>query len=324
MLAVRARLDSLAKPPGSLGRLERLALRLALTQRRIDPATRPARGVIFAADHGVVAEGVGLWPSAVTRSVAALLLQGRSCAGALAAGCPIRLVDVGMAGAAVPGALDRRVAAGTANLAHGPAMTDAQRDLAWAAGLAEARDAADVGARVLALGEIGIGNTTSAAALIAHLCGRDPASLVGPGAGATPATLDRKRAVVAAAVARTAGLSASDTIAALGGFEIVALAGCIAGCAARGLTAVLDGMVTGAAALVAERLAPGATAACIAAHRSPEPAHAVALQTLGLEPFLEWELRLGEATGALLLLPLLDAAAALLTQVATLDAALSS
>lgn len=318
----RGRLAALAKPAGSLGRLERLAERLAASQRRADPASRPARCVIFAADHGVVAAGVGVWPAAVTTAVARLILDGRSCAGALAGGTDILLVDVGLSGPPDARARAARVAPGTANLAHGPAMTGPQRDQAWAAGAAVARDAAAAGVRVLALGEIGIGNTTSAAALIAALTGQPAAALVGPGAGVTPETLAAKRAVVAEAVARSAALADGDRVAALGGFEIVALAGCIAACGTLGLTAVLDGVVVGAAALVAERLQPGAVGACIAAHRSAEPAHAGALAALGLEPFLDWELRLGEATGALLLLPLLDAAAALLTRVATLEEAL--
>jgi nicotinate-nucleotide--dimethylbenzimidazole phosphoribosyltransferase len=323
---VRARLDALAKPQGSLGALERLAERLAVTQSTLTPQTRPRRLVIFAGDHGVVAEGVGIWPSAVTTAMIDLIGQGRAASSALAAasGTELRLIDVG---SNVPGAkgsaivTEQRLAAGSANLAKGPALTVAEFAQAFGIGRETAAQAAADGCRVVAIGELGIGNTTPATCLIALLTGADSERLTGPGAGATDTTLATKRRVVAAAVERARSLLANDpraAIAAVCGFEIAAMAGAIVGAQQRGMTVVLDGMVTAAAALIARELEPRALDTAIAAHVGAEPAHRVALDALGLEGYLDWGLRLGEGTGALLLVPLLDAAAALLTDVATL------
>ncbi|WP_375380608.1 nicotinate-nucleotide--dimethylbenzimidazole phosphoribosyltransferase [uncultured Sphingomonas sp.] len=323
---VRAHLDALAKPRASLGRLEDIAVRLALTQGRLDPATRPRALVLFAGDHGCVADGVSAWPSAVTGMMVATILAGRATSSALAAahGCPLRLVDVGVAGErpVAPPAFfrDARVADGTASLAHGPAMTLAQFDAAWAVGADEATRALGGGARLLIAGEMGIGNTTPAACLTALLAGIEPDAAVGRGAGADDAVMTAKRAVVAAAVARArAEADPRTAMASVGGFEIAAMAGFYASGAAGGATLLLDGYVATAAALVAEALAPGTAAAMIAGHRSAEPGHAAALAHLGLDPVLDWGMRLGEGSGALVALPLLDAAAALLTGVARLD-----
>ena len=326
---VQAHLDALAKPRGSLGRLESIAVRLALTQRRIDARTRPRRIVLFAGDHGCVADGVSAWPSAVTAMMVATILAGRATGNALARAhdCPLRLVDVGVAGPRpdAPPAFfrDARVADGTASLARGAAMDAAQFDAAWQVGVDEADRAVDDGAAVLIAGERGIGNTTPAAALTALLTGTTAADAVGRGAGADDAMLAVKTRIVAEAVARATPLLGHDpvrAIAMVGGYEIAGMAGFFARGAARGATLLLDGYVATAAALVAERLAPGTVAAMIAGHRSAEPGHAAALAHLGLEPLLDWGMRLGEGSGALVALPLLDAAAALLNDVARLDA----
>ncbi|MDB5380149.1 MAG: cobT, partial [Rubritepida sp.] len=269
------------------------------------------------------AEGVGLWPDAVTTAMMRLMLEGRAGSAALArgAGADMVLVDAGSKSEGLSGTAyrDWRVARGTANLARGPAMTLAEFDAALALGARAAAEAAEAGIRVLALGEMGIGNTTSAACLAALLAHAPTDLVVGTGAGATSQTLARKREVVAEAVARARAIAdPRAAIAAVAGFEIVAIAGCIAEAARHGITVVLDGFIVGAGALVAQALDPRALRGCIAAHRSAEPGHALVLERLGLEPFLEWELRLGEGTGALLLLPMLDAAAALLRDVATL------
>lgn len=325
---VAARLDSLAKPAGSLGRLERLARRLAVTQGTLAPETRPRQLMLFAADHGVVNAGVGIWPSEVTAAMIALIASGRAASTALArtSGTGVTLVDVGSIGGQPVAAgdvryRDERVGRGTRDLSQAPAMSVDDFRRAWDVGARAAGRAADEGCRVLGLGEMGIGNTTSAACLTALLAGCSPEAATGRGAGATPETLARKQAVVAAAVDRARTLIVADPVAAIAsvaGFEIAALAGAIAGGRARGLTVVLDGFVTGAAALIAHRRDPGALDTAIAAHLSAEPGHALALAHLGLEPYLEWEMRLGEGTGAALLMPLLDAAAALLRDVATL------
>ena len=321
-----AHLDSLAKPPRSLGRLETLAARLATIQRRLDPVTCPRRIVLFAGDHGVVAQGVSAWPSSVTGVMVGAILAGRASSSALAAAhrCDLRLVDVGVA--VPPDARDSdryrsaAVAAGTADLAAGPAMSRAGFDRAWAIGAAEARGAIDAGHAVLIAGEMGIGNTTPAACLTALLADVPVDRAVGRGAGADDAALARKRDVVGAAVGRARELGdIGEAIASVAGFEIAAMAGFFAAGAAGGATLLLDGYVATSAALIAERLAPGTADAMIAAHRSAAPGHGAALAAQGLEPVLDWDMRLGEGTGALVALPLLDGAAAILRDVAPLS-----
>lgn len=320
-------LDSLAKPQRSLGRMEQLAVRLAVVQQRLDPRTRPRRIVLFAADHGVVAQGVSAWPQAVTGLMVETIRSGRATSSALAMaqGCDLRLVDIGVARPPPPPHpafyLAASIAPGAADLAAGPAMTAAQFDAAWAIGADEARRAQEEGYVVLIAGEMGIGNTTSAACLTALLSDVAPAEAVGRGAGADDAALAIKTRIVEAATARAAALQADDpraAIAGVAGFEIAAMAGFFAQGAAQGSTLLLDGFVATSAALVAEALSPGASTAMIAAHRSAEPGHGAALAALDLDPLLDWQMRLGEGTGALVALPLLDSAAALLRDVARL------
>jgi nicotinate-nucleotide--dimethylbenzimidazole phosphoribosyltransferase len=322
-------LDALAKPRRSLGRLEELAVRLAQTQQRLDPRTKPRRVVLFAGDHGCVADGVSAWPSAVTGMMVATILAGRATSNALAAAhdCDLRLVDVGVASARPVDPprfyRDARVADGTRSLAHGPAMDVAQFEAGWRAGAEEADRAVDDGAAVLIAGEMGIGNTTPAAALTVLLTGATAQDAVGRGAGADDATAAVKTGIVAAAASRARELLAQDSaaaIASVAGYEIAAMAGFFARGAERRATLLLDGYVATAAALVAEQLKPGTAAAMIAGHRSAEPGHAASLAHLELEPLLDWGMRLGEGSGALVALPLLDAAAALLGDVARLDA----
>lgn len=324
---VWAHLDALAKPRRSLGRLEEIACRLALIQQRLDVRTRPRRIVLFAADHGVVAQGVSAWPQQVTGVMVAAIASGRASSNALAAAqdCDLRLVDVGVAS---PPPSPRpsfyrhaSIAPGTADLAAGPAMSAAQFDAAWSVGEDEARQAHGEGYSLLIAGEMGIGNTTAAACLTTLLAKIAPEQAVGRGAGADDAALAAKARIVDSAATRAGGLMASDAraaIAGVAGFEIAAMAGFFAQAAAQGSTVLLDGYVATSAALVAETLAPGARTAMIAAHRSAEPGHAGALAALELDPILDWQMRLGEGTGALVALPLLDSAAALLTNVAKL------
>lgn len=323
----RAHLDALAKPQRSLGRLEALAVRLMTIQRRLDPVTRPRAVVIFAGDHSVVAQGVSAWPSAVTGMMVATIAAGRATSSALAAahGCDLRLVDAGTIGpppaAPPPFYRDAAVARGTADLSQVPAMSGDQFAAAWAIGVTEAGDAVDRGNVILIAGEMGIGNTTPASCLTMLLAEAPLDDAVGRGAGADDATVSRKREVVAAAVARAAPSLDADpatAIAAVAGFEIVAMAGFFAEGARRGATLLLDGYVATAAALIAERLIPATAASMIAGHRSAEPGHAAALAHLGLDPLLDWGMRLGEGSGALVALPLLDSAAALARDVALL------
>lgn len=323
---IATHLGALAKPPGSMGRLEALAADIARIQQRLDPVTRPRRLILFAADHGVVADGVSAWPQQVTGAMMATIASGRATSSALAAahGCELELVDAGAAyppPGAVPPA-PAMLAGGTASLAHGPAMDTAQFTAAWALGETAAQRAAQDGMAVLLLGEMGIGNTTPAACLTMLLAEASAAIATGRGAGADDAALAHKRAIVAGASARAAALLGDDpraAIAEVAGFEIIAMAGCFAAAAHAGMTLLLDGYVATAAALVAERLVPGTARAMIAAHLSAEPGHAAALAALGLTPLLAWEMRLGEGSGALVALPLLDSAAALIGKVALLS-----
>lgn len=327
--AVRRHLDSLTKPPGSLGRLEDLAARLCLRQQTLAPETRPRRLVLFAADHGVVTEGVTAWPSSVTRAMVATIAAGGAASSRLAesTGTSLRVIDVGVEGPPLPDDeihTCRRIRSGSRNLAREPALTVDEFRAAITIGSYFARRADDDGIRITAVGEMGIGNTTAASCLTALLADAPAEETVGIGAGADRAILARKLAVVQAAVqSQRPRLAAAPeaTIAAVCGLEIAAMAGFFRQAAADGLLIVLDGFIATAAALIAERLWPGTTAALLAAHHSAEPGHAVALRHLALEPYLEgWQLRLGEGTGALLLMPLLDAAAAM-CRMATLTAA---
>ena len=323
-----AHLDSLAKPQRSLGRLEVLAARLASLQNTLKPVVRPRRLVLFAADHGVVASGVSAWPSEVTGLMVHTILSGRATSSALAAAhdCGVRLVDVGVA-SALPQSPPHfyrcaRIAPGTGNLALEPAMTVSRFEAAWQVGAEEAQLAVSEGNVVLIAGEMGIGNTTPAACLAALLADVPATLAVGRGAGADDATFQSKLSVVQGAVTRAYPLLETDAraaIAAVAGFEIVAMAGFFANGACLGATLLLDGYVATAAALIAERLQPGAVNSMIAAHLSAEPGHGATLTRLGLEPLLDWNMRLGEGTGALLALPMLDSAVALLRDVAALS-----
>jgi len=320
---VRDRLDSLTKPRGSLGRLEDLAVRLCSIQDTLDPRTKPRRLVVFAGDHGAVASGVSAWPPDVTRAVLDLSAEGRSACAVLARSveCELELVDVASANPPPSGGPVRVVdlARGTRDMAHEPAMTGGEWRAAFDVGVARAQQAHRDGIRVAIAGDVGIGNTTAAAALVALCLERDPADLVGLGAGADEDQLARKLRVVRAGLARARAIRSDPESAfgSVGGFEIAGMAGFQAECAALGVVVVLDGAIAGAAALCAERSRPGTQRALIAAHRSAEPSHALVLDALGLEPFLEWNMRLGEGTGALLLLPLLDAASAMIREMAT-------
>ncbi len=326
--AIGQHLDALAKPTGSLGRIEQLTARLCFLQQTLSPVTTPRRLVLFAGDHGVVAEGVSAWPQRVTTAVAEAIRHGGAASAVLAktTETELVLVDVGMAGARLsemPGYHDCRIRSGTRNLADGPAMTAEEFTQAFHLGERFAHQASDDGMSVIATGEMGIGNTTAASCLIALLGNFAPPLVVGPGAGSTPEQLVRKVQVVHHAVTEAKAQMLTDPLkamAAVSGFEIVAMAGFLRAGVLRRRTVILDGFIATSAALIAEQLFPGTSAGLIAAHRSAEPGHGQALALLRLDPCLDgWQLRLGEGTGALLLMPLLDAAAALSSQMASLS-----
>lgn len=321
-------LNSLTKPPGSLGQLEELAIRLCVTQQTLCPATRPRRLVLFAGDHGVVAEGVSAWPVEVTGLMIRNIVAGGAASSVLARTTDTELlvVDVGSQSPLLPsqpGYVAARVREGSRNLAREPALTVSEFDQAWEVGAIRAREAAADGMRIVAAGEMGIGNTTPAACLAMLLADVPLTAAVGRGAGADDAALARKRTIVEDAVRRTQPVFRENpraAIAAVSGLEIAAMAGFYAAAAQKRMFIVLDGFIATSAALVAKSLAPGTVAQMIAAHRSAEPGHAGMLTRLGLTPLLDgWQMRLGEGTAALLAMPLLDAAAAIVRDMATFE-----
>jgi nicotinate-nucleotide--dimethylbenzimidazole phosphoribosyltransferase len=323
----RRRLDQLTKPPGSLGRLEELAWRLSLMSGRCPPQVRHPVIFTLAGDHGVVAEGVSAYPQVVTAQMVENFLAGGAAVNVLAreAGASVVVADLGIAHplGVRPGLIDRRIAAGTANMTLGPAMTRAQALAAVeaGAGLVEAERAR--GLDLIGTGEMGIGNTTPASALIAALAGVDPAGVTGPGAGLDEAGRRRKAQVIARALAvnRPNPADPLGALAAVGGFEIAGLVGVILAGAAARIPVMLDGFIAGAAALVAVGLAPESRHFLLASHRSAEPGHAVVLSALDLTPYLDLGMRLGEGTGAALAIGLARPAAAIMESMATFKSA---
>jgi nicotinate-nucleotide--dimethylbenzimidazole phosphoribosyltransferase len=324
-----ARWASRAKPPGSLGRLEAVAVRLAAISGACPPPVpeHPAV-VVFAGDHGVVADGASAWPSEVTGAMVRAMAAGGAAINAFAAtvGATMALVDVGVASdlsdlraGGAPAVHHRKVRAGTASLARGPAMTRDEALAAVETGADIATAVIDAGADLLVGGDMGIGNTTPSAALAAWATGRTATELVGRGAGLADDALAHKAGLVQAGLDRVAGLDDPlDVLAEIGGLEIAALAGLHLAAAARHVPVVVDGVIGAAALCVAEALAPGTAAHVIAGHRSVEPASGAALAHLGLDPVLDLDLRLGEGTGACLAVPLVQAACRALRDMADL------
>jgi nicotinate-nucleotide--dimethylbenzimidazole phosphoribosyltransferase len=333
MAQARNHLDSLTKPPGSLGRLEELVVWLAGVTGRVNaPVDRPVV-IVAAADHGIAkGQGVSAYPSSVTAQMVANFLAGGAAISALAglAGAGLIVLDVGVAtpvessrasGAArlirVP------VSAGTRDMSRGPAMTREEAERALEAGFDAARDAIDQGANVVAIGEMGIGNTTAASAIVAALTGRPPREVTGRGTGVDDLGWQRKVAAIERAleVNQPPSDDPMALLAMVGGLEIAALVGVIGVAASRHIPVVLDGFITSAAALIATELNPAVSHRLLAAHRSVEPGHAVALERLGLRPLLDLEMRLGEGTGAALALLILAAAARVRDEMATFESA---
>ncbi|MFI7586824.1 nicotinate-nucleotide--dimethylbenzimidazole phosphoribosyltransferase [Spongisporangium articulatum] len=341
------RQDRLTKPRGALGQLEAVSVRLAgLAGTCPPPMPEPAAVAVFAADHGVHAQGVSPWPQEVTGQMVANFLAGGAAINAFArrSGAAVVVVDAGVAtsldglvpdgavaedatqvDADAPKLLARKVRPGTGDLSTGPAMTRDEAVAALELGIEVANGLVDAGYRCLITGDMGIANTTASAALIAAFTGASADVVTGRGTGIDDETLNRKVAVVQRALdLHSAVVQEGDgveIVAALGGLEHAAIAGFVLGAAARRVPVILDGVIAGSAALVAQALAPAAVDACVAGHRSAEPGHAVALAALGLTPMVDLELRLGEGTGAALALPLVQAAVAALGEMATFDSA---
>ncbi len=324
----RRRLDQLTKPPRSLGVLEEVALRLAAIQGRVQPELGRGAVVVCAADHGVVAEGVSAYPQEVTRQMVLNFLQGGAAINQFAqvADCEVYVLDVGVVGALPdhPRLLKAKVREGTANLAQGPAMRLEEAERALQAGRLAARRALEAGATVLAAGDMGIGNTTAAAALTAALLDLPPEKVVGRGTGVREEGLRRKREAVARALARLRpGMGPLEVASEVGGLELLAIAGVYLEGAKGGVPLLLDGFPVSAGFLLASRLDPGVLGYAFAGHLSREPGHRVILEALGLRPLLDLDLALGEGTGAVLAMPLLRAAARILHMATFAEAGVS-
>ena len=325
MREASSRQGRLTKPTGSLGRLEELSVRLAGMTGRLDPPMRNAVVFTLAADHGVTAEGVSAYPREVTPQMVLNFLHGGAAINVLArqVGARVVVADIGVDAElpANPELYAVKVRRGTANITRGPAMS-----------LQEATDAVEVGRRlvreqeldVALTGDMGIGNTTASAALVCAITGLEPETVVGRGTGVDDAGLQRKLAAVRRALqinAAAIGSGPMETLAAVGGLEIAGLAGVILEAAERRKPVIIDGFISGAAALVASTIEPEVTGYLIASHRSQELGHRAVLERLGLQPLLDLDLRLGEGTGAALALPIVRAAVALLNEMATFDEA---
>ncbi len=324
--AVAAEIDRKTKPPGSLGRIEALAIQMAGAQNTSAPAADPARLLLFAADHGLVAEGVSAWPAEVTTQMVANFLAGGAAANvfARANGVDIDIIDAGILGDLPDGEnlIRADIAKGTRNALREDAMSKTEVLAALEFAASHAAKVAEAGVKVIALGEMGIGNTSSAA-LLAHAIADIPlADLAGPGAGLDTAGVKHKTRVLEQAAARRPGkLAPLDALAAFGGLEIAMMAGALIGAASRNAVVLVDGYIATAAAMCALTARPEAGPYTVFAHRSQEPGHRLMLDALDADPLLDLRMRLGEGTGALIALPLLKGACAMLNEMATFESA---
>ncbi|MBY4895412.1 nicotinate-nucleotide--dimethylbenzimidazole phosphoribosyltransferase [Cupriavidus sp. AU9028] len=328
--ALQAAIDQKTKPVGALGQLESLALRLGLIQQTLQPELRRPAVLVFAADHGIARAGVSAYPAEVTAQMVRNFIAGGAAINVFARqhGFALEVVDAGiLAPLRDPaGWIDCRMGAGTASFLDGPAMPVETARAALEAGMGRVAYQAAQGTNVICVGEMGIGNTSSAACLTSVLAGIALDECVGAGTGLDAAGLQRKRDVLAQALRRHAGLSAPDAdpvqvLAALGGFEIAMMAGAFLEAASRRMVIVVDGFIASAALLVAQRIAPHVLHYCVFSHRSHERGHGALLAHFQAQPLLALDLRLGEGTGAALAYPLLVSAVAFLREMATFGSA---
>ena len=323
MAAARARQDNLTKPQGSLGQLEELSVRIAGMQGKALPLIKQKAIITMAGDHGVVAEKVGNWPQDVTAQMVINFLSGGAGINVLTRhiGARVVIVDMGVAGElpAAPQLVSRKIARGTGNIATGKAMTEAQAIKAIETGIDIVTSEITRGLDIVGTGDMGIGNTTASSAICAVITGNSPAAVTGRGTGINDAQLTHKTEVIerALSVNKPDPSNPIDILAKVGGFEIGGLAGVMLGAAARRVPVVIDGFISGAAALIAVSLAPGLKDYLIAAHVSAEKGHRLLLKHLGLRPLLDLDLRLGEGTGAALAISLAEASVKILAEMAT-------
>jgi nicotinate-nucleotide--dimethylbenzimidazole phosphoribosyltransferase len=324
--ATRVRLAALAKPAGALGRLEELAIWMSAAQG-VSPPRDPerARVVVFAADHGIAAAGVSAYPAEVTAQMVRTFVAGRAAVSVLArsAGATVRVVDVGVAADTGPGVSAVKVRRGAGRIDREDALTLAEAERAFAVGAAIADEEVDGGADLLVPGDMGIGNTTPAAVLVAALTGTEPVRVIGRGTGIDDAGWMRKIVAIRDALRRARPVADYPLalLAVAGGADFAAMAGFLVQAAVRRTPVLLDGVASAAAALVGAAVAPAAPSWWLAGHLSPEPAHRIALDRLRLKPVLELQMRLGEGSGALVALPVLRAAVLTCGEMATFEEA---
>ncbi|MGG6313891.1 nicotinate-nucleotide--dimethylbenzimidazole phosphoribosyltransferase [Paenibacillus macerans] len=326
MTAAEAHLDRLTKPPGSLGKLEGLAVKLAGITGEVRPAFPKRTVVVMAADHGVCEEGVSAFPAEVTPQMVLNFLAGGAAVNVLArqASADVVCVDIGVnADLEHPGLVRQKIRYGTGNMAKGPAMSREEAEAAILAGANLVADAVSRGVRLFVTGEMGIGNTTASAAIMSGLTGAAPLASVGRGTGINDERLRHKIAVVERALElnRPDANDPLDVLAKVGGLEIAGLTGVILGAAAERSPVVIDGFISTVAALIAARLAPEAVGYMVASHVSHEQGHRQLLKELGLVSMLELDMRLGEGTGGVLALHLIDAACRIVSEMATFESA---
>lgn len=323
MAEARKLQSRLAKPPGSLGRLEELSIQLAGITGRVRNEFPRKRLLVFAADNGVTAEGVSCAPQSVTLRQTVNLTRAKTGASVLAKffGCEITVCDVGVNGDIADSAvLDRKIAYGTQNIALGPAMTEEQALTAILTGAELARSAQ---ADVLGIGEMGIGNTTTSSTVLSALLNRGAEEVTGRGGGVTDSGFQRKKEVISRALSinRPDGKDPADVLRKVGGFDLAAMCGAFLGAASARRPAVIDGFISAVAALCAVRLCPGVKGYLIPSHASQEPGYRLTMDALGLKPFLLLDMRLGEGSGCPLAFQILDAACAVINNMATFEGA---
>ncbi|MGG3281910.1 nicotinate-nucleotide--dimethylbenzimidazole phosphoribosyltransferase [Paenibacillus solani] len=321
-----AYLDTLTKPPGSLGKLESLAVQLAGITGQMKPALSKKSVVVMAGDHGVCEEGISAFPAEVTPQMVINFLNGGAAVNVLArqAGADVHCVDIGVATELNhEKLLSRNISRGTANMVKGPAMTRQEALQSLVTGAEVAAELVSQGTQLFVTGEMGIGNTTPSAAIFSVLSGKQPSEVVGRGTGVTDERLSHKIHVVEQAIQVNVPQAEDpiDVLAKVGGYEIGGLAGLILGAAAHGCPVLIDGFISSAAALVAKSICPEALSYMIASHVSHEQAHVLLLEELGLHPMLQMDMRLGEGTGGVLCLHLVEAACRIMSEMATFESA---
>lgn len=322
----RQHVDQLTKPLGSLGRLEELVIELAGMTGEAFPVVTPPGVLVFAADHGVAVEGVSAYPQEVTAQMVLNMAHGGAGINVFARqiGALQKIVDVGvLAPVEASGVYSKRIRAASGNILREAAMSAEEAERSLAVGIEMAEAIISEGAKVLIVGEVGIGNTTASSAVLAALTGADPQEIVGRGTGLDDAGWQRKKTVVREALAlhKPDADKPLDVLAKVGGLEIGAMAGAILGAASRRVPVLLDGFIATVAALLAVKIDAGVSDYLIAGHRSQEPGHAFVLQALGNEPLLDLHLRLGEGSGAAVAFPIVEAATRMLKEMATFASA---